>query len=68
VQAPTLLIVGGDDTEVLELNRSALRQLRCAKRLEVVPGAGHLFEESGALESVAALAAEWFLGHLPTPE
>lgn len=68
VQAPTLLIVGGDDPDVLELNRSALRQLRCTKRLEVVPGAGHLFEESGALESVAALAAEWFLGHLPAPE
>lgn len=65
VQAPTLLIVGGDDEEVLELNRWALRQLRCTKRLEVVPGATHLFEEPGALESVAALAADWFLKHLP---
>ena len=65
VQAPTLLIVGGDDDEVLELNRWALRQLRCAKRLEVVPGATHLFEEPGTLESVAALAADWFLKHLP---
>jgi pimeloyl-ACP methyl ester carboxylesterase len=67
VQAPTLLIVGGDDVEVLALNRAALRQLRCTKRLEVLPGASHLFEESGALESVAALAAEWFLSHLPSP-
>lgn len=65
VQAPTLLIVGGGDVDVLELNRWALRQLRCTKRLEVVPGASHLFEESGALQSVAALAAEWFLTHLP---
>lgn len=67
VQAPTLLIVGGDDVDVLALNRAALRQLRCTKRLEVLPGASHLFEESGALESVAALAAEWFLSHLPSP-
>lgn len=67
VQAPTLLIVGGDDVDVLELNHWALGQLRCAKRLEVVPGATHLFEEPGALESVAALAAEWFLTHLPAP-
>lgn len=67
VQAPTLLIVGGDDVDVLELNHWALGQLRCTKRLEVVPGATHLFEEPGALESVAALAAEWFLTHLPAP-
>jgi putative phosphoribosyl transferase len=65
VLAPTLLIVGGNDVDVLELNRQALRQLHCNKRLEVVPGAGHLFEEAGALESVAALAADWFLDHLP---
>ena len=65
VLAPTLLIVGGNDVDVLELNRQALRQLHCTKRLEVVPGAGHLFEEAGALESVAALAADWFLDHLP---
>lgn len=64
VQAPTLLIVGGDDVDVLELNRWALRRLQCVKRLEVLPGAGHLFEESGALESVAALAAEWFLARM----
>ena len=64
VQAPTLLIVGGADREVLALNRQALRQLRCDKRLEVVPGATHLFEEPGALDSVAQLAAAWFATHL----
>ena len=66
VGAATLLIVGGADREVLELNRQALRQLRCNKRLELVPGAGHLFEEPGALGSVAELAADWFAHHLPT--
>jgi putative phosphoribosyl transferase len=60
VQAPTLLIVGGADTEVLALNRFVLRTLQCAKRLEVVPGATHLFEEPGALDAVAQLAADWF--------
>lgn len=64
VQAPTLLIVGGLDTEVLTLNRQALRALSGEKRLEVVPGATHLFEEPGALESVAVLAADWFKRHL----
>jgi putative phosphoribosyl transferase len=64
VRAPTLLIVGGNDPEVLELNREALRLLRTQKRLEVVPGASHLFEEPGALERVAELAAEWFEDHL----
>jgi pimeloyl-ACP methyl ester carboxylesterase len=64
VQAPTLLIVGAADTEVLALNRQALRELRCNKRLEVVPGATHLFAEPGALGSVAALAAAWFETHL----
>ncbi len=59
VQAPTLLIVGGLDTEVLRINRDALRTLRCAKRLEVVPGATHLFEETGTLEVVAHLAGQW---------
>lgn len=65
VKAPTLLIVGGDDEEVLGLNRWALRQLNCTKLLEVVPGATHLFEEQGALERVAVLATDWFLKHLP---
>ncbi len=64
VQAPTLLIVGGDDTEVLALNRQAMRQMACPQRLEVVPGATHLFEEPGALEVVADLAARWFAEHL----
>lgn len=64
VRAPTLLIVGGADTVVLELNREAMEALECHKRLEIVPGATHLFEEPGTLEQVAQLAARWFLEHL----
>ncbi|HXF45075.1 MAG TPA: alpha/beta hydrolase, partial [Burkholderiaceae bacterium] len=64
VAAPTLLIVGGADTQVLEWNRQAFDRLACAKRLAVVPHATHLFEEPGALEQVAALAADWFAEHL----
>ncbi|MGN6134713.1 MAG: dienelactone hydrolase family protein [Aureliella sp.] len=64
VQSPTLLIVGGDDDTVLELNRQALEALTCVKRLAVIPGATHLFPEPGALEQVAALASVWFLNHL----
>ena len=64
VRAPTLLIVGGDDTGVLELNRGALAQLRCEKSLEIVPGATHLFEEPGALDQVIDLARQWFTRHL----
>lgn len=64
VRAPTLLIVGGADTVVLELNRQAAEQLSCEHELAVVPGATHLFEERGALERVAELAAKWFVGHL----
>ncbi|AQT72559.1 phosphoribosyltransferase family protein [Streptomyces sp. fd1-xmd] len=64
VRAPTLLVVGGRDTTVLDLNRAAQRELRCENRLEVVPGATHLFEEPGALEEVAALARAWFARHL----
>jgi len=60
VTAPTLLIVGGQDEIVIELNRWALAALACPKRLEIVPGAGHLFEEPGKLERVIALAAAWF--------
>lgn len=60
VKAPTLLIVGGNDTPVIELNEQALNQLHCEKRLEIVPGATHLFEEPGALEQVAALESGWF--------
>lgn len=64
VRAPTLLIVGGNDTMVLELNEQAQAQLRCENRLEVVPGATHLFEEPGALDEVADLARDWFTSHL----
>lgn len=64
VTAPTLLIVGGRDPVVLELNRGAMRQLRCEARLRIVPGAAHLFEEPGALEMVANVAAAWFGRHL----
>lgn len=64
VRVPTLLIVGGDDTEALALNREALQRLHAEKRLSVVPGATHLFEEPGALDAVARLAADWFLLHL----
>ena len=64
VLAPTLLIVGGADTNVLALNRRAAARLAAEHRLEVVPGAGHLFEEPGALDVVARLAAAWFAAHL----
>jgi dienelactone hydrolase len=64
VTAPTLLIVGGNDPEVLALNRAALAALAGEARLEIVPGATHLFEEPGALERVAELARDWFLRHL----
>jgi pimeloyl-ACP methyl ester carboxylesterase len=64
VQQPTLLIVGGADTTVLELNRAAMERLPGEKRLDVVPGATHLFEEPGALERVAELAGDWFVSHL----
>jgi pimeloyl-ACP methyl ester carboxylesterase len=64
VKAPTLLIVGGNDEPVIELNRQALARLACAeKELVIVPGATHLFEEPGTLEEVAGLAAEWFTRH-----
>jgi putative phosphoribosyl transferase len=63
VRAPTLLIVGGWDDVVLELNRRALARLTCERDLVIVPGATHLFEEPGALERVAQLAASWFLRH-----
>jgi pimeloyl-ACP methyl ester carboxylesterase len=64
VHAPTLLIVGGDDPEVLELNREAYAQLECIRQLAVVPGATHLFEEPGTLEQVSTLACSWFVRHL----
>ncbi len=67
VKAPTLLIVGGADLAVIQLNRQALALLGAEKKLELVPGATHLFEEPGALEEVARLALQWFQRHLTTP-
>jgi putative phosphoribosyl transferase len=67
VRAPTLLVVGGQDEQVLELNREAQARLRCENGLAVVPGATHLFEEPGTLEAVAELARDWFTQHLATP-
>jgi putative phosphoribosyl transferase len=64
VEAPTMLIVGGNDPQVLHLNRQALEQLQCEKSLVVVPGATHLFEEPGALEEVARHAGQWLTVHL----
>ena len=64
VKAPTLLIVGGNDTAVIDLNKKALARLSVVKKLEIVPGASHLFEERGKLEEVAKLSVDWFLLHL----
>jgi putative phosphoribosyl transferase len=64
VAAPTLLIVGDEDSQVLALNRTALAELRCQKDLAVIPGATHLFEEPGTLEAAARLASKWFLHYL----
>lgn len=64
VRAPTLLLVGGRDLEVLELNRQAFEHLRCERKLEIIPNATHLFAESGALEQVAQRARDWFLRFL----
>ena len=66
VSTPTLLIVGGNDHLVLNLNWKALARLHCPKSLTVIPGAGHLFEETGAMEQVSALAARWFLKYFQT--
>jgi len=63
VKAPTLLIVGGEDDVVIELNEKARAQMRCEVKTEIVPGATHLFEEPGALEQVAKLASDWFILH-----
>jgi putative phosphoribosyl transferase len=65
VTAPTLLIVGGDDEPVIEMNQAAYEVLTCEKQLIIVPGATHLFEEPGALEHVAEEAGKWFVRHLP---
>jgi dienelactone hydrolase len=67
VKAPTLLIVGGRDEPVIQLNRQAMRQMHAPVTLEIVPGATHLFEEPGALERVCELAAGWFARHLSVP-
>ncbi|HET6371382.1 MAG TPA: alpha/beta hydrolase, partial [Nitrospiria bacterium] len=68
VQVPTLLIVGGDDLMVLELNREAYGRIKAEKEIAVIPGATHLFEEPGALEEVARLAIQWFKRYLgPAP-
>jgi putative phosphoribosyl transferase len=64
VQAPTLLIVGGNDDIVIELNEQARDRMRCKVKLEIIPGATHLFEEPGALEKVAKLAGDWFVRHI----
>jgi putative phosphoribosyl transferase len=64
VKAPTLLIVGGSDHGVIELNQEALQRLQCEKDLKVIPGATHLFEERGALDEVAQAAASWFVRHM----
>jgi putative phosphoribosyl transferase len=64
VEAPTLLIVGGADTAVIDLNRRAMAHLQCEKELNIIPGATHLFEEPGALQKVAQLARDWFLKKL----
>jgi len=64
VKAPTLLIVGGEDHVVIELNERARRQMKCECRIEIVPGATHLFEEPGALEKAAKLASDWFVSCL----
>lgn len=64
IDAPTLLIVGGDDAPVIELNQSALLKMNCIKELKIIPGATHLFEEPGTLDKVAFLAKEWFVKYL----
>lgn len=64
VKAPTLLIVGGNDDQVIKLNKQALERMTCEKSLLIVPGATHLFEESGALDTVVESAGEWFVRHL----
>lgn len=67
VRAPTLLIVGGHDRQVIALNREAQQRLKAESKLAIVPGATHLFEEPGALDEVIAHASRWFLTHLPQP-
>jgi putative phosphoribosyl transferase len=68
VRASTLLIVGGHDPQVAQLNEAAYQHLRCERSLAVVPGATHLFEEPGALDQVAEMAANWFSAHMAVEE
>lgn len=65
ILCPTLLVVGGEDPEVIRLNEMAMHHLRCDRSLQVVPGATHLFEEPGTLDAVCRLASDWFVRHLP---
>jgi len=68
VHAPTLLIVGGNDDVVIQLNNDAMKRLNCIKKMEIIPGATHLFEEPGALNEVARIAKDWFVGYLGTED
>jgi putative phosphoribosyl transferase len=68
VRAPTLLVVGGRDEVVEQMNREARAHMTCDTHLEIVPGATHLFEEPGTLDQVAELAASWFVDHMSRPE
>lgn len=68
VQAPTLLLVGGSDEGIFEFNRESFKRLKCEKGIRIIPGAGHLFEEPGALEAVSDLTLDWMLSHLPVTE
>lgn len=68
VHAPTLLIVGGNDDVVIQLNNDAMKRLNCIKKMDIIPGATHLFEEPGALNEVARIAKDWFVGYLGTED
>jgi len=68
IESPTLLIVGGEDKEIIVLNRQAYSHMGSEKKMEIIPGATHLFEEEGALERVADLAINWFIGHFALEE
>jgi putative phosphoribosyl transferase len=65
VEAPTLLLIGGQDEGIFDFNRESFKRLKCEKGIRIIPGAGHLFEEPGALESVSALTVDWLLEHAP---
>ena len=68
VEAPTLLLVGGQDEGIFEFNRESFKRLKCEKGLRIIPGAGHLFEEPGAMEAVCNVTIDWLLAHLPLKE